>query len=97
METIDCKTWEEFETYREMLVQQRIDKETKTGRKSSQYLYRGQRNHNWHLETTLERAQKIRMSLSDYHRLICRVKAPIETFTGKDWSVLDPMKFDEWL
>jgi hypothetical protein len=97
MKTIDCNSWEDFESRNKELIEKRIALKSATGRTSSEFLYRDQRDHEWALETTLEREKKGRISLSEYHRLICRVKPQIETFTSTEWKVPCPTQYDKWL
>jgi hypothetical protein len=97
METIDCIDWEEFCTLHSKLVKERIPRmQDPEGQMFSEFLYRGQRNYKWRLETTLERDTKDRFGLARYHGLICRVKPQIETFTKTAWSVLSPTEYDKW-
>ncbi|MBN1548817.1 MAG: FRG domain-containing protein [Syntrophaceae bacterium] len=75
MEEINVNNWAEFEHQIHLL-------KTKNPRQNEQdkYLFRGQANHGWNLETTLERRGQI-LSLSEYHRLIVEIKPDIEKFT----------------
>jgi hypothetical protein len=78
MQTIDVKSWEEFE-------EQLAFRNTSTG---AQYLFRGQGNSCWALDTTLERHAQRGMPFADYYRLISVVRPQIETFTGTNWGTL---------
>ncbi len=60
-------------------------------------LFRGQSNSKWALKTTLERKLKQPMGLSRYYRYAYSAKTKVETFTEKDWDVLTPPKYEEWL
>ena len=97
MKTIDINTWEDFEVANSRLVRERTRRKSATGRSSPEFLYRGQGSSQWQLETTLEREQAGEFSLTRYHRLICRVKPQIETFTKTTWNVPFPIEFEKWL
>jgi len=97
MKTIDVDTWEEFERQVQVLIQERMDRKTSTGRGSPEFLYRGHSNYQWPLETTLEREGEIKCTMTQYHRLICRVRSQIESFTANRWDVPSPLDFENWL
>ena len=78
METIDVKTWEEFEG--------ELAKRNITG--GGEYLFRGQRNSCWELDTSLERKGKRNMPFAEYYRLAEVVRTEIETFTERRWGTL---------
>lgn len=63
----------------------------------SRYLFRGQSNSAWKLETTLERFTDKEMSLAEYYEIAYSEKARIETFTGNTWNVMPPDKFGSWI
>jgi hypothetical protein len=57
---------------------------------SSPLLFRGQRNFEWKLETTLERNGAERMLFTEYYELICAGMGPeVETFAGVDVPAYD--------
>jgi len=86
-------SWEEFEQALRNL-------ETSAGRKQEEdrpalkFLYRGQADSMWKLETTLDRIPAGEVTLHRYYRHAFVAKPRIETFTGKTWSILKP--FDYW-
>ena len=49
------------------------------------WIFRGQPDSNFHLETTLERSKMPNQRLIDYYFLIQKVKDKIETKTKKHW------------
>jgi len=54
----------------------------------SRYLFRGQKNDSWVLESTLERITKNpKYKVEDYYWEIYSAKPQIETFTGKTWGL----------
>jgi hypothetical protein len=88
MPEINVKSWERFEQELERLESERSERASATGRRSSQFLFRGQYNPGWPLTTTLER-RRDKMPFADYFRLISRVKPQVETFTGRTWNTGD--------
>lgn len=77
---------------------QNLKEESIHGRYSSEFLYRGQRDHTRKLSTTLERDWQKNISLKEYHHLIFVVKPQIESFTGVNWNILSyPDGFEKWL
>jgi hypothetical protein len=87
---IDVNTWEEFEH------QLRELRKCPEGWAESPLLYRGQRDSDWELETTLERNEQPRMLLHEYYRLILKVRPQIEAFTGKRWVIPTYLSVMEW-
>jgi hypothetical protein len=93
MQDINLNSWEEFEEHLQNLKDESIH-----GRYSSEFLYRGQRDHTRKLLTTLERDGQEKLSLKEYHHLIFVVKPQIESFTGVNWNMLSyPDGFEKWL
>ncbi len=84
---IDLNNWEEFEKELKKLEAERARREKATGRASSEFLFRGQYNPSWPLETTLERYGAERMPFAEYYRVISRVRPQVETFTGRTWNI----------
>jgi hypothetical protein len=54
-----------------------------------EFLFRGQSNSEWRLQTTLERAGCERMPFVAYYGRAARVKPAVETFTGVKWDAPD--------
>lgn len=84
---LDLGNWEEFEERLKELQMERTERQRKSGRSSSELLYRGQEDSNWTLSTTLERSKRERMSIAGYYLLISRVQPQVETFTGSNWNL----------
>jgi hypothetical protein len=68
-------TWDEFKVRVAEL------SETTNG---SKLLFRGQASSKWDLETTLERSSHDE-EISQYYRMILRIKAEVQTYTGEHW------------
>jgi len=62
----------------------------------SNFLYRGQQDAIWALETTLERRFAQQLTLDQYYHLVVAAKPPIETFTKQHWDLPDFQKLIEW-
>ena len=77
MHAIDVQSWEEFEERLKLL-------KISAG---GEFLFRGQADSCWSLDTTLERDGKGDMLFSDYYRVISVVRPQIETFNGNRWDV----------
>ena len=82
MQTIDVKTWEEFEDQLKL-------HNMSTG---AEFLFRGQSSSCWSLDTTLERRgqEQRQMLFADYYRLICAIRPEIETFIRITWDDVPP-------
>jgi hypothetical protein len=88
METVNCTTWEGFEA-----AVQELEAETRALRTArngyvSRILYRGHRNAEWHLETTLER-ERPGLSLFYYLDIMKQLRSVVEQYAGKRWPGLD--------
>jgi hypothetical protein len=53
----------------------------------AQFLFPGQRNSAWRLDTTLERRIPAGISFVEYYRTIFRVTPEISTYSGASWAV----------
>ena len=59
-------------------------------------LFRGQANHKWELESTLERASKQQWTLKRYFRLIKRIRPIIESYYPLPFSQPSDSEVDDW-
>ncbi|HKC65766.1 MAG TPA: FRG domain-containing protein, partial [Pyrinomonadaceae bacterium] len=59
-------------------------------------LFRGQTNHEWKLESTLERASKRQWTLKRYLQLAGRIRPIIESYYPLPFSELPESDIDEW-
>lgn len=78
MQKLNVNTWNEFE------------EGLKTVRDRSakgRFLFRGQANSGWSLDTTLERDEQKEMLFREYYEIISAAQSQIETFTGKTWVI----------
>lgn len=97
MEEKTLENWEQFEEAINELEQQRLQKQQETALKISEYLYRGQSDSSWLLETTLDRFFEKEINLKYYYGIILSAKPKIETFTGLEWNVPKYEKYEAWL
>lgn len=82
MPSINVRSWESFEKKLKTIRESERQAERRT-----EFLFRGLSNSAWPLATTLERAGRTGMVLSDYYRLISSAKPHTETFTGSRWEI----------
>jgi len=97
METIEAASWEEFEKELEFLITQNTQKKAESVHHISEFLFRGQANSEWGLETTLERYSGGPFFVKKYYKSISIVKSEIETFSGQKWEILLPSEYNQWL
>lgn len=83
----DFETWEELEKFS---LQLSSDAHPAESERSSGYysdlLFRGQANHEWFLETTLQRASPNLVYLSDYYRIVAIAQTHIESMSPVRWQ-----------
>ncbi len=81
----------------EKLIEQNQQKKTESVHHISEFLYRGQANSEWGLQTTLDRYCSDPYSVKEYYKSISIVKSEIETFSGQKWEIPTPWDYNEWL
>jgi len=84
METYDLSTWEEFE---DKIVELKREVASFSAQLQIGPLFRGQRNSEWSLVTTLERELPKRSSATSYYDLIFDLKSSIEETFGHQFSI----------
>lgn len=94
MDQFDLNKWEEFEEHVARLYRDRADKKKATGKHVSKYLFRGQPDCEWRLETTLERYRGL-LTLKQYFHAVSNTLAKVETYTGGRWHIPTPEKYAE--
>lgn len=77
-------SWKEFEKEMQRLIEYQID--TRVDQMGATYLFRGQANSKWHLETTLDRNVGKNQELQFYFSMISRILPEVETFTNRKWE-----------
>ena len=90
MQTVDLDRWEDFEAkLREYGFRNPDD--------SSYWLFRGQRESTWPLQTTLERAGRKGLFVAEYCRIIEQLRREIQTHTGTVWDFPEFHRFNQLL
>ncbi|WP_243359988.1 FRG domain-containing protein [Fundidesulfovibrio terrae] len=86
-------SWNDFEDELARLEEMRSSR-----RAGSNFIYRGQSDASYELETTLDRKQRKMMPIAEYHGIIEKIKPQIEVFSGGHWDTATFQKsFDAWL
>jgi len=88
LKEINLKTWEDFEKYITKLIKITSKRKKDTPLYISDYLFRGQSDSKWRLETTLERFTGKLLTMEECYKIVYATKAQVETFTGKVWGTL---------
>jgi hypothetical protein len=94
MKEINVTCWEEFEEKIKCLEDERIKRLPDAGY-ISDFVFRGESDSSWTLQTTLERYTKKSYALTEYYRIIERLKSQIETYTGHEWDIPSNEKYFE--
>lgn len=82
MLTIELESWETFERSLQELRKAEI-----SAGGTAEFLFRGLSDSTWPLATTLERAGREGIPISDYYQLIFNLNPQIESFTGMRWEI----------
>ncbi len=99
MQTKDLQTWEELKIMVKLLAQYRDGLITEF-RSPDTWVFRGQRDSEWHLETTLERITKTNnYPMQKYFRIMKRVRyeiSDIHKLSSINWDILDSPQNAAW-
>ncbi len=90
LKTVELDSWEHFEETIRPITSWQIENRIEMDSGVTVYtpfLFRGQTNSEWGLDTTLERSLGRNKSLSSYQSLISQILPDLETFTEKKWSI----------
>src|SRR5258707_535930 len=93
MKKVSLAVWEDFEERVAVLSRERAKRKQATGDYISEYLYRGQSDSSWRLETTLERYTGRLLPLEEYYQIVSAMKPQIETYTGARWEIPSPQEY----
>jgi FRG domain len=96
MQVKDLNSWEELLDAVESLRDIRRTTSQHYQVPTSPLLYRGQADHEWKLESTLERRVTFPHSFSSYFRVISMVKPQIEAFTANRWNLSPLPTLHRW-
>lgn len=95
---INCMHWGDFEAKLTELVHTRAQNAARSpDRHFSGFLFRGQRNSSWGLDTTLERSGFENMSLHSYYRSLWRVQPALQTLMPGQFEQLGELQHSQWL
>lgn len=97
MDEHTLNSWEEFVEAVSRLKEECERKAEESPFLSSGLLYRGQSNHKWKLENTLDRYFSKEVSLKYYYQIALAAKSKIETFTDQIWPTPTLDEYSEWL
>jgi hypothetical protein len=96
MNVKEIHSWNEFVEAIEYLNGQREDYISKTPATVSEFIFRGQSDLRWKLETTLERFVRAGISLLQYYDFVSVIKSKIESITDNQWIIPSRDKYTEW-
>jgi len=96
MQIIKVKTWNGFVKELERLNDIRKGLKACTSISVAKFLFRGQPDSNLKLETTLERNVGNNITFERYLNFVSKIKAKIESVTGKQWEIPPKAEIDKW-
>lgn len=97
-EGLDIADWEEFEERLQRLNELQANVLREHGGKSSTMLFRGQKDADWDLVTSLERECKRAITLDEYFRAVTTIQPEIESQTEERWATAsDYFGYKSWL
>ena len=97
MKIYPVSCWDDFEIQLRELEKILYEQKGEFPPLSSKYLFRGQGNASWSLETTLDRFSSERPSLFDYYQYAFRASYRIVAFTGTKWNIPSVSEYKNWL
>lgn len=98
MQEKNLNSWEEFEREIAELTAARQQAMSNAGSPyHSEFIFRGQVDSGWGLDTTLERSLKDQLRIVDYYAYAYSAKSKIETYTGKSWTIPNVQEYMDWL
>ena len=95
MESVELKTFEEFESKAMILLADRQKNRKEKQGYFSPVLFRGQAEASWKLETTLERYSTRPYCPQAYYEVMRSVRPAIQSCTGKCWEFSDEYTHDD--
>lgn len=96
MQEMHVTSWSEFLDELKRLREQRVEVGKHYNSTSSAFLFRGQANACWKLETTLERETSKHHSFADYFRIVGAAQPQLETFTPNRWAFKELPELEIW-
>lgn len=98
MKTYPVNTWSEVKEALLSVKKDWLDIAKNLGLSTSHpsFLYRGQGNSDWKLETTLERVVRKPVLLTEYYRHILKTRPQVEAFSNTRWDMIGLPEYTEW-
>ncbi len=98
MKILKVNTWEEVKSaFRQVEEDRAHQAEVQNLQlQPSSFLYRGQSNARWTLQTTLERMVKEPVSLDEYYRTILVARPQVEAFSNNRWDLMGLQDYEKW-
>jgi hypothetical protein len=93
---VELKSWDEFSSKTGLLISKHRDLVESEQSHVTEFLFRGQPDYNFPLQSTFERRKYWSLKFSDYFRLAHRAKPEVETFAGERWEMPDYPRLLEW-
>lgn len=97
LRSTDASTWADFHSWLGALKARRSRLRLSSRLPVSEFLFRGQGDAAWSLDTTLERWPSAPMKVAKYYDLIAEAKSQIESYTDRSWQIPDSAELDAWL
>lgn len=97
MEERTLKCWEEFDDLLRRLDAKRAEMQDQHATHISDFLFRGQGDSKWTLESTLDRFFSKKVELKEYYNIVSAINPRIETFTGEHWNILSSEEYRKWV
>jgi hypothetical protein len=92
-----ANNWADFEAKILELEHHREQLKPAAGGKVHKFLFRGQPNSEWKLESTLEREYGQNFDVLKYYKKVLATKSFVSTFTEKEWDIPSLYEIEEWL
>jgi hypothetical protein len=89
MKEFEISSWDEFSSTIEKINAEYGSFNIAHLKEKNRILYRGQADSEWSLESTLERFSSSPWSVESYARLVLRCAPQVESFTERNWNLLD--------
>lgn len=87
MKEILISSWDKFPEAINSIVAEYGEYDVVGNKYNNRIIYRGQADHEWRLESTLERFFSSKWTIESYIELALRCVPQIESFTGKEWNL----------